>query len=210
MLAFPHLGQKESRSLSQWWGVHFISRKFISCLRKKEAWILMTAFYVIFLRPGVQKLTSGGIKLILGFSKDKMWFCSKNNVMVPEASTVLGSEVFSKWFVSAGQISISLEQQRTPESALMFGVVVAVLLVVRLSRGNVGSRALSPETFLVFLRLSAWYLIPDVKTDKRNIHILSFLKASFIQACTLKYSEKNCWINMKLLSDKLKLFDYPM
>lgn len=56
----------------------------------------MTAFYVIFIRPGVQRLASGGIKLILGFSKDNSWFCSKNNVMVPEASTVLNSEVFSK------------------------------------------------------------------------------------------------------------------
>lgn len=56
----------------------------------------MTAFYVIFIMPGVQRLTSGGIKLILGFSKDKTWFCSKNNTMMPEASTVLGSEVFSK------------------------------------------------------------------------------------------------------------------
>lgn len=123
ILSIPHLGQKESGSLSQWWGVHFISRKFISCLRKKEAWILMTAFYVIFIRPGVQKLTSGGIKLILGFSKDKTWFCSKDNAMMPEASTVLGSEVFSKWFVSTGQISISLEQQRAPEPVLMFLVV---------------------------------------------------------------------------------------
>lgn len=58
--------------------------------------MLMTAFYVIFMRPGVQRLTSGGIKLILGLSKDKTWFCSKNNTMIPEASTVLGSEVFSK------------------------------------------------------------------------------------------------------------------
>lgn len=46
----------------------------------------MAAFYVIFIRPGVQRLRSGGIKLILGFSKDKMWFCSKNNVIMPEAS----------------------------------------------------------------------------------------------------------------------------
>lgn len=56
----------------------------------------MTAFYVIFIRHGVQRLTSGGIRLILGFSKDKTWFCSKNKVMMPEAGTVLGSEVFSK------------------------------------------------------------------------------------------------------------------
>lgn len=56
----------------------------------------MTAFYVIFIRPGVQRLRSGGIKLILGFGKDKAWFCGKYNVIMPEASTASGSEVFSK------------------------------------------------------------------------------------------------------------------
>lgn len=38
--------------------------------------------------------------------------------------------------MSIGQIPIGLEQQRTPESALRFLVVSAVLLVVGLSRGN--------------------------------------------------------------------------
>lgn len=56
----------------------------------------MTAFYVIFIRPGVRRLRSGGIKLILGFSKDKTVFCGKNNVIMPEASTASGTEVFSK------------------------------------------------------------------------------------------------------------------
>lgn len=54
----------------------------------------MTAFNVIFIRPGVQMLRSGGIKLILGFSKDMV--VQKNNVIMPKASTTSGSEVFSK------------------------------------------------------------------------------------------------------------------
>lgn len=44
----------------------------------------------------MQRLRSGGIKLILGFGKDKAWFCGKYNVIMPEASTASGSEVFSK------------------------------------------------------------------------------------------------------------------
>lgn len=167
MLAIRHLGQKDSESLSQWWGVHFISRKFISSLRKKETWILMTAFYVIFIRPGVQRLTTGGIKLILGFSKDKTWFCSKNNAMMPEASTVLGSEVFSKWFVSTTQIPIGLEQQRTPRQHWCSWLLVQFCWLW--GWAEVMSRVLSPESFLVFLQLSAGlqarYLIPGIKTD---------------------------------------------
>lgn len=54
------------------------------------------SLYVIFIRPGVQRLRSGGIKLILGFSKDKIQFCGKNNVVIPEASTAEGSKAFSK------------------------------------------------------------------------------------------------------------------
>ena len=57
--------------------------------------------------------------------------------------------------MSTGKISVSLEHQRTPESALMFLVEVVVLLVLGLSRGNSRSRALSPESFVVFLQLSA-------------------------------------------------------
>lgn len=56
----------------------------------------MTVFYVIFIRPEVQRARSGGIKLILGFTKDKTWHNHKKNVIMPEASTASGSGVFSK------------------------------------------------------------------------------------------------------------------
>lgn len=98
--------------------------------------------------------------------------------------------------VSTGQIPVILKRQRTPESALMFLVVVVVLPVEGLSRGDDRSKALSPQSLRVFLQLSACLqardLISDVKTDKGNTHLLSFLEAYFMQAYTLKSSDTNC------------------
>lgn len=95
----------------------------------------------------------------------------------------------------------------------MFLVVMVVLLVSGLGRSNGRSRALSPESFVVFLQLcmtSGKYLLPDVKTDQGSAHLLSFLNAPIIKACTLKSSDTNCQINNKLLNDKLKLIDCSM
>lgn len=78
----------------------------------------------------------------------------------------------------------------------MFLVVAVVLPVEGLSRGNGRSRALSPQSLGVFLQLPACLqardLISDVKTDKENAHLLSSLKAYFMQAYTLKSSDINC------------------
>lgn len=69
------------------------------------------------------------------------------------------------------------------ESALIFLVVAVVLPIEGLSRGDGRSRALSPQSLGVFLQLPACLqardLISDIKTDRGNAHLLSFLKALF-------------------------------